>query len=316
MNPPTSVAELRQRLEATLRPLLPGSEYALLDFPDYANPGDSAIWLGERRVLQTLTGRRPLWVASRRSYDPARLRMLPRSAPLLLQGGGNLGDLWPVHQVFRERVLADAPDRPVVVLAQSVCFRGARALESARRAFGAHRDLTLLLRDHVSLQFAQTHFQCRSQLCPDFAFALNLPAAAGRDRPGLWLARADREATGQTPQPQPDWIQSDWHRSAALNHHWLKRLRRWPATAQALAADRLAQARLAAGLRLLRGRPAVVTDRLHGHVLALLLGIPNVLLPDAFGKTRALHETWTRHLPGSAFADSPAQVRAHLEALT
>ncbi len=26
--------------------------------------------------------------------------------PIFLQGGGNLGDLWPNHQAFRERVAA------------------------------------------------------------------------------------------------------------------------------------------------------------------------------------------------------------------
>jgi pyruvyl transferase EpsO len=58
-----------------------------------------------------------------------------------------------------------------------------------------------------------------------------------------------------------------------------------------------------AAVRLLAGADAVVTDCLHGHVLATLLGRPQVLLPERSGKLRALHETWTRDLPFVRSAD-------------
>jgi len=37
----------------------------------------------------------------------------------------------------------------------------------------------------------------------------------------------------------------------------------------------------------------LMTDRLHGHILALLMGVPNVLMNNTCGKVRAFFETWT-----------------------
>jgi pyruvyl transferase EpsO len=38
--------------------------------------------------------------------------------------------------------------------------------------------------------------------------------------------------------------------------------------------------------------PAVVTERLHGHILCVLTGTPHVVIPDARGKIADFIETW------------------------
>ena len=46
------------------------------------------------------------------------------------------------------------------------------------------------------------------------------------------------------------------------------------------------------GLEILgRGR-GVVTDRLHGHILSSLMGIPHVALDNSYGKLSAFMDTW------------------------
>ena len=37
----------------------------------------------------------------------------------------------------------------------------------------------------------------------------------------------------------------------------------------------------------------VITDRLHAHILSLLLGIPNVILDNSYGKLHDFYHTWT-----------------------
>ena len=309
------IEDIRTLIQETLRPHLDGPIYALLDFPDHSNAGDCAIWLGEAQVLRTLTRRPPTWVASFHSFDSRRLRMLPQAAPIFLHGGGNVGDLWPVHQLFREQVLTEASDRRIVILTQSIQFRTASALERARRAFGNHPHVTLLVCDADSLEFARSHFDCASKLCPDFALALDLRKPANAPSCDLfWLLRADKESAGAALQSmRPGWLRADWPQLPLLGRAWLHRISILPARVLPAIADSLAHVRMMRGLRLFCGARAVVTDRLHGHVLSTLLGIPNVLLPDAFGKNRGLYETWTHHLPGCAFADTPAQALAELE---
>lgn len=309
--------DLRARLGRTLVPHLAGSTYALLDFPDHYNPGDSAIWLGEARVLKELTQRAPAYVASIHDCKVDRLKRLPQQAPIFMHGGGNLGDLWPAHQAFRERILATARDRRIVVLAQSVQFSDAAAIERARAAIGAHPDVTLLLRDAGSFEFAQRHFDCASALCPDFALALDLARPAREPRCDiLWLLRTDKEAAGAATQPmRAGWRRSDWPASPLLATPRLRQLGWAPTQAAQWAANALAQARLSRGLRVFDGVDAVITDRLHGHVLATLLGIPNVAIPDAHDKIRGLYETWTHRLPGCAFAENSTEALEKLATL-
>lgn len=42
--------------------------------------------------------------------------------PIILQGGGNLGDLWSNHQKFREYIISKYRDRPIVIMPQSIYF--------------------------------------------------------------------------------------------------------------------------------------------------------------------------------------------------
>jgi pyruvyl transferase EpsO len=51
----------------------------------------------------------------------------------------------------------------------------------------------------------------------------------------------------------------------------------------------------------------VVTDRLHGHILSVLLGIPHVVLDNSYGKVRSFYETWTAQSDLVDWADSPAE---------
>lgn len=49
----------------------------------------------------------------------------------------------------------------------------------------------------------------------------------------------------------------------------------------------------------------VITNRLHGHILSDLLGIPNILLPNSYGKNAWFWETWNKHTNISRFAQTP-----------
>ena len=48
------------------------------------------------------------------------------------------------------------------------------------------------------------------------------------------------------------------------------------------------------GFRILASARFLVTDRLHGHIMATILGIPHVLIDSKLGKNLAFHDTWTR----------------------
>ena len=79
----------------------PGTPYALVDFPDHPNVGDSAIWLGEIAMLRAVGAGDPAYVCRWDDFDEAAFRDACPTGPIFIHGGGNLGDIWPHHQHFR-----------------------------------------------------------------------------------------------------------------------------------------------------------------------------------------------------------------------
>src|SRR4030095_1042325 len=187
---------LSDRIAQALGEIIPRySTCALVDFPNYTNVGDSAIWLGERACLEEL-GAKILYCCDRLTYSKSRLqKKIDSNSIILMQGGGNFGDSWHHHQRFREDVIRDFPNHRIVILPQSICFRAEETLEQARTVIDGHGAVTIMLRDWRSVEFARSHFATRIVLCPDMAFSLG---SIGRPLPPsqdiLWLARTDAES--------------------------------------------------------------------------------------------------------------------------
>ena len=311
------IARLTERIETVLRLLIPaGHPVALIGFPFYTNVGDSAIWLGEMAYLRR-NRNRIVYACHPSSYSPDEARRRIGEALILLTGGGNFGDLYPENQRLRERVIADFPDRRIVQLSQTIWFTEKSELERARAIVEGHPDLTLVARDARTLELAAGQFDAPVVLCPDMAFALGpLPRPRRPAREVVWLARSDAEsATPRIPTAPEvevvDWLGDErWESRLPLAGPVMRRaapriraaVRRPPRAISAsppllLSLYNLhARARLAYGSGVLgRGRTAV-TDRLHGHILCTLLGIPHALLDNSYGKVASFHTTWTEDL--------------------
>lgn len=318
-----TIRRLQASLDDRLAPSLPArGAYALLDYPDHRNIGDHAIWLGELAYLRRRVRRSPAYVCSRKNLDPSALRRLPANTRILLHGGGNFGDLWPQHQQFREDVLAAFPDRPIVQLPQSIHFSSTPPLTRAQRIIWSHRNFTLFVRDERSLAFARSHFDCAVSLCPDMAFALGeqrRPRPPSRDV--LLMLRTDKEracdaaATDGVASafgPPQDWVtfgQPHLATEATLSQRTAaKLLRRTPFVSDDYRRRRTYRVRstqmVRCGLEQLATARCVVTDRLHVHILCILLDLHHVCLDNSYGKIANFYRCWTSDYASGAQAKS------------
>lgn len=315
------IASLNETINEVLQPLLRDARaVALLDYPNYANVGDSAIWLGEIRYLKR-TGIRIAYTCDQESYARERVARRVGQTTILISGGGNLGDLYPHHQRFREAVIQAFPGNKIIQLPQTIHFKDRANLARAREIFNAHPDLTLLVRDTQSLDLARNEFRAKAVLCPDMALALaTLKPSGPPSRSVLWLSRTDLELSGHTrllSVPNEievtDWMHdeptlikqiTEWATQQIGRHpRLLGRLEALPSKTGAA----IARQRLNHGIRILSRGGVVVTDRLHGHILSLLLGIPHVILDNNYGKVRGFFETWTQDAELAHWADSATE---------
>jgi exopolysaccharide biosynthesis predicted pyruvyltransferase EpsI len=314
-----TVERLRAEVVARLEEVVPRrSRVALLDFPNHPNVGDTAIWLGELAALRELECD-IAYASTFSSYSAAALRRrLGAGGVVLLHGGGNFGDVWPTFQAFRERIFREERSRPLVQLPQTIHFAHEPALRRAAEAAAGHPDLVLMVRDERSEQIARRAFNdANVVLAPDSAFALGPLPAPEPEVPLLVMLRTDDERTGADPSIVPDAAQViDWPAPMPVLRR-RRELSRWmgaglrlsrglvpllqPGFARTL--SQLANRRMADGVALLARGETLVTNRLHGHIIALLIGRPHVLLDNTYGKNRTFHELWTADSTLTSWAD-------------
>ncbi len=316
------IDELRDTARATLARALGGATtVALVNFPNHGNPGDPAIWLGTRRLLADL-GVRIGYACAWWDFDAGSLRHAVGDAPVLVNGGGNLGDLYAGQQGTRVEVLRTLRDNPVVQLPQSIHFRDPANEAAMAALMAAHPAFTLMVRDHRAEAIARERLGVEPVLSPDHALGLGrLARTAEAEVPILWLARlaGDPEYVDHGEPDGDDvrrvnWLvgvpeaEAQWDAvgrgllavNRAVQQRWRPGVR--GAGALHAVAERtyvpLAWRWVRRGLDLLCTGQVVVTNTLHGHVLATLLGIPNVVLDNSYGKVSGIVEAWTAGLPG------------------
>lgn len=308
---PDITSELRDLIRQRVASLVT-RDYALLDVPYYDNPGDTLIWEGTRRMLAELPYR---CVRCTDCEGFGADERLPQDTLILMQGGGNWGDLWPRHQEFRRRVIASHPNHDVVVLPQSVHYDDPANLEADKEFFARHRAVTVCARDARSAEILEDILPGRVILAPDMAFFVDVNRL-GRNKHShksgrtLLAMRADKEApSGLDPASLPDAAEtSDWpqmltgespfHADYQRKLRWTYRLRHLTRIDRVTGfRDRYYQyhqrgATLKWSVKWLDQFDTIYSTRLHIAILAILLGKDVHILDNSYRKVTQLIDTW------------------------
>jgi pyruvyl transferase EpsO len=301
----TPMHELKAKLAAITRYLPPARPVVYLDYPVHLNFGDILIMRGTERFFADY-GYRVIERTGYMNFTAARRRAVPPNAVIVLHGGGNFGDLYPVHQHFREAVVRQFPEHPIVLMPQTVHFQSERARELSAAIFRQHRNLVLMVRDQRSLAAVADQFSPQVVLMPDMAHQLwddAPPSAVGEAAGRVELWRADIEATAPPGEGQPvDWLDfvPVWQRrlfGLILRLHRLEgktdlRLgaqQAWYAYCEALTGRMQAHFAPYGEVR---------TNRLHGMIFAALLGKSVVFDDNSYGKLGHYAGQWFDQHPG------------------
>jgi pyruvyl transferase EpsO len=305
-----------ERLKRMLEPILdvvpPGSKVLYLDVPVHGNIGDLLILKGTEQFFREHRIR----VCKRLSHLQFRERMyVPGDWIIVCHGGGNFGDLYPYYQKLRERVVESFPNHRIVILPQTVHFTNPGNAELSLALFSRHRDFHLFVRDHASFEAVKGKLP-NVILAPDMAHQLFPVKSVGTATLGvLGIIRTDSEAP-DTPYPdlacdrRTDWPQllSKWDhfligcmaRACTLDRYLWNLLPIIPLWYKI--ADRL----VAKAVRLYSSARTIITNRLHGHLLACLMNKPNRLLDNSYGKNEGYYHQWTYRIgrEGAASGES------------
>jgi len=354
----STTSDITKLLHKSLEALGRFDNCALLDYPSHPNIGDHLIWLGTIFYLTNVLKTKINYAVSVTDFSEAVLEKQIGKSPILLHGGGNMGDLWSRFQIFREKIISTYQDRPIFVMPQSLYYANIENLEKTATIFNSHPDLTIFIRDNRSYETAIKYFDnCQIIKAPDMAFELvNIPGLKLKcksDSSILYLYRQDREnnkafspsALGIPNLVVEDWIsytwmskipknwiyipglvrlvREGWQRGLVTPTEWISRqgwekLHPYATKFNTLynpSIHRKSWSLMHSGIYQLQRHRLVITNRLHVHILCLLLGKPHVVLPGSYYKIESFYQTWTHKLPGCRFVKEPSQVKVAVQEL-
>lgn len=304
-----NINEIRSVISSVLDSLVKGdSECALLDLPQHSNVGDSAIFLGELEYLAKRNCK-IRYVCDCYNYNESALSSLIGNNIIFLHGGGNFGDIWPIHQEFREKIVNDFPNNRIVLFPQSIHFSDENLLEKSKSVFSKHKDFHIIVRDKVSYSLAKKYYNNPVYLCPDLALMLDLDRSiyAKSYYDYVVLSRTDKEKFHDfniKNLKEGDCKLTDWVDESEPKYLWLynwchKRLA-WNSKVpikllgliSVYSARKMAFERLERGLNILGQGKKVVTDRLHAVILSFLIKIPVEYVDNNYNKLSNFMDTW------------------------
>jgi pyruvyl transferase EpsO len=363
--------EIKNQLDLALGKLASFDECALLDYPDNRNVGDQLIWLGNIFYLSDALKVKVKYASTIANFSDSEMQKCINSdAPILLHGGGNLGDLWQRHQIFRENIISKYQDTAIIILPQTIYYSEAENLAKTAKIFNYHPNLTIFVRDEYSYKIAIDNFyNCKIVKSPDTAFQLVdiLKPKPDKSNTILYHARQDIEKNVlSTPMELdlPNLVVQDWfsfrkeviiHDSLSYKYSdtseflpwedrwkiiksiayksrqeglttmqiWLSRLLWQYCHKESFKFQqhyqpymhRRSWGFLQSGIQQFKQHRLVITTRLHGHILCVILGIPHVFLANSYYKNEAFYQTWTYQIPFCKFVKNTAEIESAVQEL-
>lgn len=315
------LARQSREIDACLDQYIPeGRPVALLQFPFDFNVGMHMMWVAINDYLKQRGAR----IAYAAHGDNLRVDDLLRAigdGPILFIGGVTFSRLWPQHANVKRRVAAACTGNRLISLPSTMLFVDDDDRRDASSMFGDHRDVIVMARDPVSAQSAREAFPDHITVITIHDSTFRLPPQPRAGTPVhdiIWLARDDKEGTGAAT---PGDVQVfDWphHRMQDLQQMFSGRAFSRLRTAVPMLApianpqvsacyERVSRYVLGTGNDRLDTGKVLVTDRLHPHVLAALRSQPSIVLPDRYGKNRAVYDYSSRDYSTVHWADTPEE---------
>lgn len=296
---------LKNKIVELLAPLITG-DYVFLELPYYTNIGDTLIWQGTEDFLKTL----PHKCLYRCSFDTFEYKQLSPDVVILLQGGGNFGDLYPRHNAFRNKIIKLYPNNRIIILPQTVYYKGSRMLANDPIVMRQHNDLYICARDQYSFDFLKRfRFGSNILLVPDMAFCIDFSKQQDAILPQtervLLFKRIDKEKVNTNhivPEKYNGLIDiKDWvgYETVTNDFSILQNLIKEKRYAEAddYAISTYLPERVKEGIRMISPYSLVYSNRLHGSILSILLGKEVTIIDNSYGKNAQFYDTWLTGVP-------------------
>lgn len=285
----------------------------LIATPTHGNLGDHAIVRAEKLLLADMGI--ATFEVERYQYERLRRQIGRAVSPrdlIVIDGGGNVGTLWPEENDKMNDVVVRFAGNPVVIFPQTAFFEDSPAGDECRQgvatAYEENPNLLFFSRDRTTYETMREVSPGTANLyVPDIVLYLDESRAGGAREGALLCLRDDKERV------------TDGKASAAIRSALSARglavretstVVSEPYRVDASNRDAVLQKKWDE----FRSAEVVVTDRLHGMIFSAITGTPCVALDNVSRKVSQGYE-WIRHIPNIRVAASADEMPGLLDAV-
>lgn len=266
----------------------------LLDAASYNNLGDQAITYATSLFLKDIFGEDSYFEISERDLlrNLKYLKKVIQTEDVLcLNGGGNMGNLYPRYEALRRKVIKAFPDNKIIIFPQTIDyesdFYGRRELERSRKVYNSHKHLVVCARERKSFEIMRKIYR-NVILVPDIVLYLKgkitLKRVEKKDCVGVCL-RDDRESVISTEQKNSIY--------SAIKKAWFKfeKITTMSDSYQMYASSNERLEALSSKLQEFSSYRCIITDRLHGMIFSILSDIYCIAIDNSNRKVSGVLNT-------------------------
>lgn len=267
-----------------------GNAVLLMATPTHGNLGDQAIVLAERELLKDIGLKNRIVEIPNQAYHRNKefvRKEISKSDILIIDGGGNLGTLWPREDDKISEIINDYYMNPIVVFPQTCYYantkKGEERICRNNHIYTHAKNLLITLRDLDSYNFCRNNFAGSHFLnIPDIVLYLNkLNMHAEAERQGiLFCFRQDLEKV--VSQDDITYLKQvvtskdiAYRNTSTIVHYSINSSRREKELMKKW--NEFSTAKL------------IITDRLHGMIFAVITGTPCLAIDNISKKVSGVY---------------------------
>lgn len=268
--------------------------------PDYANIGDIAISLVQKQILQEAYPNRKIIeipMLDYFKYKDIMKELMSNDDIITIIGGGNMGNIYIEGEIRRRNIISSFPNNNIISFPQSIDFEnsiiGQKEFQKSIDIYSKHKKLTILSREQKSYDIMKSNFKNRIKLVPDtviyLAGKMNLDEIYERDKI-LLCFRNDKEkiTNSNITYSTIDLLTNHDYKDIELIDTYLGNIH-FNLENKHLLFQKIIKKFMSAEL--------VITDRLHGMVLALITKTPCIAFDNSNKKISSTYNTWLKEIP-------------------
>ncbi|MBQ9135765.1 MAG: polysaccharide pyruvyl transferase family protein [Lachnospiraceae bacterium] len=260
--------------------------------PNHGNLGDYAIFAAEKKLFQKMLPDSNVFGVNMTDFqhEIESLKNLLKSEDLLvLTGGGNLGNQYMDDEKIRRTVIQKFKNNRIVIFPQTMYFtediEGANELKKTSEIYNSHKDLWIVARDEHSYQEMKKVFTGEVRILPDVVLTWGKLERADK-KGALLILRKDLEGVLDAEAKQ--WIKENLQATYETVEE---------TDTEIDVPKRLEQLEIELQRKMeqINRAELVVTDRLHGMILAAIAQTPCIVLNNYNHKLKETYK-WIEYL--------------------